>query len=64
MLGTSFPYWTGDQRRTAADGPGASAPSVESEAVPWMTTNGPLLTFDLVRPRTDAEAVKTGAEAR
>jgi hypothetical protein len=57
MVGSSHPraslHLAGELGTTTIDG--TDAP-VSSEAGPWMTTNGPLLTFDLIRPVDDPEA--------
>ena len=56
MPGTSFSHWTAPLAHAAADGPSSTASDTLPEAVSWMTTNGPLPMFDLVRPRGDGEA--------
>jgi hypothetical protein len=56
MPGTSCSHWTGPLAHVAADGPSATASDTLLEAVSWMTTNGPLPIFDLVRPHSDGEA--------
>jgi hypothetical protein len=56
MPGTSFSHWTGPLPHAPADGPSSTASDTPLQAVSWMTTNGPLPMFDLVRPRGDGEA--------
>jgi hypothetical protein len=58
MIGSSHHHhhhWRGNLAEAAAE-PGVAAPDASSEVVPWMTTNGPLPTFALIRPHEDSEA--------
>jgi hypothetical protein len=60
MLGPTFPR-TG-RAATAVDGRPATVRETANEAVSWMTTNGPMLAFDLLRRPGDAEAADTAAD--
>ena len=59
MLGPSHPR-TG-QAATAVERRAAPARETASDAVSWMTTNGPLLAFDLLRRPGDDEPADTAA---
>ena len=60
MLGPSFPRTS--QAATAVERRAATARETANDAVSWMTTNGPLLAFDLVRKPGDADAADTAAD--
>ena len=60
MLGPSYPP-TG-QAATTVDRRLVTARETANDAVSWMTTNGPLLAFDLLRRPGDAEAADTAAD--
>jgi len=60
MLGPSSPR-TG-QTAAAADRRPVTAGETANDAASWMTTNGPLLAFDLLRRPDDAEAADVAAD--
>lgn len=62
MLATSYSRWTGAGADAAADGPSVRSSQLAGDAVSWMTTNGPLLAFDLVGRRDDRDPAETPAD--
>ena len=55
MPRTSYPRWTGPPPDGAAAESSAAPSDTPTESASWMTTNGPLLVFDLVRVSGNTE---------